>query len=92
MTEQRNDLPRALELYEGKRCDLNPDLRNFRVDILLVTTSTLSRGHLDLIWLHELKFPVFSQENEVAMRRLHDLCPEGSSHRRRAVNWSRNSR
>lgn len=83
MAEKGNDLPKTLELYKQQRCDLNPDLSDFRVRSLLSIPSTVSRGHSDLIWLHELKFPVFSQENEVGMRRLHDLCPEGSSHRRR---------
>lgn len=83
MSEKGNDWPKTLELYEEQRCDLNPDPSDFRVFFRLFIPSTISKGHPDLIWLHELTFPVFSQENEVVIRRLHDLCPEGSSHRRR---------
>lgn len=83
MPEKGNDLAKALELSKGEGCDLNPVLSDFRVHTLPSISSTASGGHPDLIWLRELKFPVFSQESEVVIRRLHDLCPEGSSHRRR---------
>lgn len=83
MPEKGNDLAKALELSKGEGCDLNPVLSDFRVHTLPSIPSTASGGHPDLMWLRELKFPVFSQESEVVIRRLHDLCPEGSSHRRR---------